>query len=197
MQIFNRVANPVFQHVRKRVLSTWYNVPQASFTQQTKSIESIISAPNDACNNDIICKSETENNSDELDLIESQMANVVSKIRDEAAKLAQQEHQIAKKESEFKAIQFADIITLDIGGTKYRTSWDTLTKDKGSLFTKIFNGEAAITKNDDGSYFIDRDGEIFKYILNYLRKQNINLINLNDEHFRMDLLTEAHFYKME
>ena len=47
----------------------------------------------------------------------------------------------------------------------------------------------------DGSYFIDRDGTHFRYILNYLRTEE--LIVPKDEIVRRELLAEAEFYQVE
>jgi len=60
-------------------------------------------------------------------------------------------------------------IKLNVGGTYYTTSISTLTKEPDSMLGKMFSGAYAIIKEDDGSVFIDRDGESFKYVLEYLR----------------------------
>ncbi|KAL9951571.1 hypothetical protein ACROYT_G044255 [Oculina patagonica] len=49
--------------------------------------------------------------------------------------------------------------------------------------------------SEDGSYFIDRDGTHFRYILNYLRTGQ--LIVPKDEIIREELLAEAEFYQVE
>ena len=60
-------------------------------------------------------------------------------------------------------------IKLDIGGHLYTTSTLTLTKDSQSMLAAMFSGRHSVKKEEDGSYFIDRDGTHFRYILNYLR----------------------------
>ena len=49
--------------------------------------------------------------------------------------------------------------------------------------------------SEDGSYFIDRDGTHFRYILNYLRTGK--LIVPEDEIVRRELLEEAEFYQVK
>ena len=60
-----------------------------------------------------------------------------------------------------------------------------------AMFSGRFDTKAA----EDGSYFIDRDGTHFRYILNYLRTGQ--LIVPKDEIIRKELLAEAEFYQVE
>jgi len=64
-----------------------------------------------------------------------------------------------------------DIITLDVGGTLFRTSRSTLCKHSGSTLATMFDPESQIPPAviKDGAYFMDNDPEIFKLVLNYLR----------------------------
>ena len=66
-------------------------------------------------------------------------------------------------------------IKLDIGGHLYTTSTLTLTKDPQSMLAAMFSGRHSVKKEEDGSYFIDRDGTHFRYILNYLRGNVISV----------------------
>jgi hypothetical protein len=70
------------------------------------------------------------------------------------------------------------IIKLSVGGLKYETTVETLTKDLGSVFAKFFiQGEKHpdFIMTAQGTLFIDRDGSLFNYILNYLRDTKILL----------------------
>lgn len=60
-------------------------------------------------------------------------------------------------------------VTLNIGGILFTTSVETLTREKDSLLSTMFGGRHALKREPDGTYFIDRDGVNFRYILNYLR----------------------------
>ena len=59
----------------------------------------------------------------------------------------------------------------------------------------MFSGRFDTKPSEDGSYFIDRDGTHFRYILNYLRTGQ--LIVPKDEIIRDELLAEAEFYQVE
>ena len=54
-------------------------------------------------------------------------------------------------------------ITLDIGGRHFATSRETLLTDKKSIFNILLAEEKQ-------HYFIDRNGALFRYILNYLQE---------------------------
>jgi len=51
----------------------------------------------------------------------------------------------------------------------------TLTKDPNSLLAAMFSGKFDIKPSEDGSFFIDRDGTHFRFILNYLRTGKLTL----------------------
>ena len=61
------------------------------------------------------------------------------------------------------------IVKLSVGGVHFETSIETLRGDPDSMLAAMFSGRHNTQKNDDGRYFIDRDGTHFRYILNYLR----------------------------
>ena len=59
----------------------------------------------------------------------------------------------------------------------------------------MFSGRFDTKPAEDGSYFIDRDGTHFRYILNYLRTGQ--LVVPEDKVVQRELLTEAEFYQVE
>ena len=59
----------------------------------------------------------------------------------------------------------------------------------------MFSGRFDSKPVEDGSYFIDRDGTHFRYILNYLRTGQ--LVVPEDKIVRRELLTEAEFYQVQ
>ena len=59
----------------------------------------------------------------------------------------------------------------------------------------MFSGRFDSKPAEDGSYFIDRDGTHFRYILNYLRTGQ--LVVPEDKIVRRELLTEAEFYQVQ
>ena len=62
-------------------------------------------------------------------------------------------------------------IKLIVGGATFVTSLSTLTSIPGNFFASMFSGNyEMLPDDDDGSYFIDRDGTHFRHILNFLRE---------------------------
>ncbi|XP_050398389.2 uncharacterized protein LOC126816176 [Patella vulgata] len=101
-----------------------------------------------------------------------------------------------KKMSELHKIRDSRI-KLDIGGHQFTTSLLSLTRDPASMLSAMFSGRHDIKKETDGSYFIDRDGTHFRYILNYLRDGGIKEGTLpNCENIWRELLTEAEYYQL-
>ena len=88
-------------------------------------------------------------------------------------------------------------IKLDIGGHIYATSVSTLTKDPQSMLAAMISGRHSIKKQEDGSYFFDRDGTHFRYILNFLRNRSGWASTLpSNRDTRMELLREAEYYQL-
>ena len=87
------------------------------------------------------------------------------------------------------------IIELNVGGTVFCTTINTLLSEKNSLFETLINKETEQVKDSNNRYFIDRDGPLFNYILDYLRNKlsfvpPSNLIDTNR------LKIEAEYYKL-
>jgi len=83
---------------------------------------------------------------------------------------------------------------LNIGGTRFETSMETITK-LSLFFQSMFCGRYDVKKVDDGSYFIDRDPTHFQFILNFMRdgilpnKINPDIIDI--------IIQEAQYYSMD
>ena len=89
-------------------------------------------------------------------------------------------------------------ITLDIGGYKCSTSLQTLRAEPESMLGTMFSGRHPITKQNDGSVFIDRDGTHFRIILNYLRGGITSNEMLSDNKLLLsELLTEVNYYQLK
>ena len=58
------------------------------------------------------------------------------------------------------------VIVLDVGGKRFKTTRDTLTKVPGSMLDAMFSGRHPLRPEKDGSFFIDNDGTEFEEILN-------------------------------
>ena len=90
--------------------------------------------------------------------------------------------------------EFPQLIDLNVGGVTYSTTLDTLTGEAGSLLESIFTGKKSISKDSKGRYFIDRDGVLFRYVLDYLRNKKLLL----PENFleKERLRNEADYYRL-
>ncbi len=67
----------------------------------------------------------------------------------------------------------AAIIELNVGGRHFTTFQSTLEKYPDTFFDALVSDRWE-TKDKDGRYFIDRDGDLFAHILNYLRTDRIS-----------------------
>ncbi|XP_059180936.1 BTB/POZ domain-containing protein KCTD21-like [Centropristis striata] len=70
---------------------------------------------------------------------------------------------------------FQDPVSLNVGGEIYTTTLDTLTRCRDSMLGAMFTGQIPVLRDDRGNVFIDRDGKVFRYILNYLRSSSLDL----------------------
>lgn len=63
-----------------------------------------------------------------------------------------------------------EVVSLNVGGVMYTTTRSTLLKYPDSMLAATFSGQFVPTTFDShGNYFIDRDGHMFRHILNFLR----------------------------
>ncbi|XP_026464118.1 BTB/POZ domain-containing protein kctd15-like [Ctenocephalides felis] len=90
------------------------------------------------------------------------------------------------------ASRYTAPVHIDVGGTIYTSSLETLTKYPESRLAKLFNGSIPIVLDSlKQHYFIDRDGGMFRHILNFLRNSRL----LVSESFSdIDLLLEEAKY---
>lgn len=91
-------------------------------------------------------------------------------------------------------LKSAKKIKVDVGGTIFTTSISTLTSVPDSKLAALFSGSNAIEQDADGTYFIDRNGSTFGYILDYLRDKR--LPNIAPNH-KAALFYEAIFYGLK
>lgn len=90
---------------------------------------------------------------------------------------------------------FPSVVEVNVGGVFYTTSLTTLTKEPDSLLAAQFSGrQPAPPKDAKGKYFIDRDGVLFRYVLDYLRNDGLVLPDSFRERER--LAQEAGYYRL-
>uniref|UniRef100_A0A7N9ARG0 Potassium channel tetramerization domain containing 21 n=1 Tax=Mastacembelus armatus TaxID=205130 RepID=A0A7N9ARG0_9TELE len=68
-----------------------------------------------------------------------------------------------------------DPVSLNVGGEIYNTTLDTLTRCRDSMLGAMFTGQIPVLRDNRGNIFIDRDGKVFRYILNFLRSSSLDL----------------------
>lgn len=83
------------------------------------------------------------------------------------------------------------LITLNVGGILYTTTKRTLLKKK-KFFSEPFNDF-----DHNGNIFIDRNGELFKYVLEFMRTDDLPKRTLRDKLLLEELLLEAKFYHIQ
>lgn len=96
---------------------------------------------------------------------------------------------------------FPSIVELNVGGVHYTTTLSTLTRDPDSLLGQMFTGrwragqpQQPVLRDSKGKYFIDRDGVLFRYTLDFLRNQKLTLPENFHECER--LKQEADYFQM-
>lgn len=106
--------------------------------------------------------------------------------------------QSVPKESTCAQNCFPDVIELNVGGQVYYTRHSTLVSLPGSLLGKIFSPKSNtipdLARDNKGRYFIDRDGFLFRYVLDFLRDRQVVL----PEHFpeKARLRKEAEHFQL-
>ncbi|CAH2045175.1 unnamed protein product, partial [Iphiclides podalirius] len=74
---------------------------------------------------------------------------------------------------------YQEIVHLNVGGTRFATSWHTLTWVPDTFFTALLSGRIPTVRDETGAIFIDRDPNLFGLILNFLRTRDIDLTSVN------------------
>jgi hypothetical protein len=88
-----------------------------------------------------------------------------------------------------------DLIELNVGGSVYTTLRKTLLSENGSLFHDLLVTDSIeFLKDSNGRIFIDRDGNLFKYVLDYLRNKNSASLDTNVD--KLKLKGEADYFKL-
>lgn len=91
------------------------------------------------------------------------------------------------------------VVVLDVGGIKFSTRIGTVMGSGGgheeNMLSLMFSGRFPLVAEEDGSFFIDRDGTHFRYILNFLRDSE-NFVPPSDSQTCRELLREVEFYQL-
>jgi len=139
---------------------------------------------------------------DKIKEINTSISDLKTLLDDELKSKSDQLQAIEKRRVEIENVKkkinvtlTTDPINLNVGGMKFQTSKETLTKIPGSYFDVLVGGEVDIKPLTlkPKTIFIDRDGTHFRYVLNYLRDDgNIQI----PDSIKADLKKEFVFYNM-
>lgn len=83
-------------------------------------------------------------------------------------------------------------LKINVGGLKFVTTLDTLKSHPGSFFAVLLSGKW----NVDETIFINRDGSVFSYVLNFMRGEPLDLSSLSPSKFQL-LQKDAEFFQLD
>ncbi|XP_076467940.1 BTB/POZ domain-containing protein KCTD12-like [Babylonia areolata] len=87
------------------------------------------------------------------------------------------------------------LVELNVGGVMYTTNLATLVKEPDSILASLFQDTSHhLVRDTKGKVFIDRDGVLFRYVLDYLRNQK--LVLPENFHERERLKQEAEYFQL-
>jgi len=132
-----------------------------------------------------------------MDKVKQDFNAVINTVEKRMKELEEKESHWAMLEASMDEhiAKVAEKVTLDVGGQKFATTKTTLLKQKGSFFDAMLSS-GKWKPDDDGSYFIDRNPELFPVILDYLRTGKVNLKRYAYDVVE-DLKTELGFYQVD
>ena len=84
------------------------------------------------------------------------------------------------------------VVGLNVGGHVYTTTLYTVTQYSDSKLARLFSAESQVPRDPKGNYFIDRDGALFKHVLNFLRTRKLTVPEDFQDFEQLEI--EATFY---
>ncbi|NXE21378.1 KCNRG protein, partial [Ardeotis kori] len=85
-----------------------------------------------------------------------------------------------------------EVVTLSVGGVRFVTRASTLQQFPESRLARMLNDDDREFKLVNGEYFVDRDGTLFSYIMDFLRTLQVSLPPDFSDYQRLQ--REAEFY---
>jgi len=127
--------------------------------------------------------------------VEKQIKAVCKLLQRQANRLHEEQEAFDSMAKKMENMQFSSTVKLNVGGHHFTTSIQTLTKDPNSMLAAMFSGRFEMKPSKDGTFFIDRDGTYFRFILNYLRDGKLSLPE--GATFLEEIQAEAEFYQIQ
>ena len=89
-----------------------------------------------------------------------------------------------------------DVVCLNVGGSVYKISKETLKSIPNTFFYDMFNEEVSAIKSPDGCYYIDRSPYVIDRILDYKREKSLNVFDVSNRHKMQVIYDDSIFYKI-
>lgn len=132
---------------------------------------------------------------DILDDVKKRLDEGHAALKDDFDFLETRRKNFAEMSKRLREAHFPEIIKLNVGGKIFMTSITTLRRDPNCMLAAMFSQRFELVKQEDGAYFIDRDGTYFRHVLNFLRTGSIPC-RVTDV-CADDLREEAEFYNIQ
>ena len=127
-----------------------------------------------------------QDKTNEISVIQDMIKQVKEKVDTQA--IEDEKHRNLKNQ-----VSSNTLVKLDVGGKSIKTTQRVLTMVKNSLLHLMFEDLSKLDYKPDGSVFLDRDGDIFLLVINYLRN-NCQTINFKDQNQNNDFVDELAFW---
>lgn len=89
------------------------------------------------------------------------------------------------------------IVELNVGGTNFAASLQTLRSRPDSMLGRMFSGSIGVQRDSQERVFLDRNPAAFAAVLDWLRDGDTDAIHFATARERATLLREARFYMLE
>ena len=89
------------------------------------------------------------------------------------------------------------IIKLNIGGVRFNAYHSTLTRFPGTMFDVLLSGSLPVDLDEKGYIFIDRDPDLFRELLYFLRTGDSRSITMQPELQKRRILEEAKYFGID
>jgi len=128
--------------------------------------------------------------------VEKNLTDICQKIIQTTISTQKEEifKQLEIQKKSFEHVTTSPIIKLNVGGKRFMTTLATLTSSESKL-SKMFTGALPIIKDDKNVFFIDRNGDYFSYILDYLRENT--LYSPSDTFLSKKIKEEMEYYEIK